>query len=100
MTMLRLVFLGRLIGAGVSACLALPVQATFHLWQMSELYSNADGSVQFLELSALSGGQQFLDGHSLQARSPSGTSHSFEFTNLPGDTSNKTMLVATQGFAD
>src|SRR5258708_21976303 len=41
---------------------ALPVSATFHLWQMSELYSNADGSVQFLELTALTSGQEFVAG--------------------------------------
>ena len=38
--------------------------AAFHLWKIDEIYSNADGSVQFIELKALSGGQQFLAGHS------------------------------------
>jgi hypothetical protein len=73
--------------------------ATFHLWSMSELYSNADGSVQFLELRALASGQQFVAGHSLSASS-GGVTHSIEFTHdLPGDSSGRTFLVGTQGFA-
>src|SRR3954468_6647607 len=80
-------------------CLAaLPASATFHLWRMSELYSNADGTVQFLELSTSAGGQQFLGGHNLTSTS-GGTTHTFNFSNLPGDTANKTFLVGTTGFA-
>ena len=33
------------------------VRASFHLWRIAELYSNADGTVQFLELSTDTGGQ-------------------------------------------
>lgn len=73
--------------------------ATFHLWSMSELYSNADGTVQFLELRANAGGQQFLAGHSLLSNS-GGMGTSFDFpANLPGDTSGHTMIIGTQGFA-
>jgi hypothetical protein len=73
--------------------------ATFHLWAMQELYSNADGSVQFLELRALSGGQQFMADHVLSTSS-GGVTRSFVFpAGLPGDSSNKTMLIGTQGFA-
>ena len=39
--------------------------ASFHLWQISEVYSNADGTVQFIELTALAGGQQFVTGHTI-----------------------------------
>jgi hypothetical protein len=86
----------------VVAILALSgaqAQAAFHLWSMNELYSNADGTVQFIELVALSGGQEFLFGHSLSA-SGGGVTHTFPFpADLSGDTSGKTMLIATQGFA-
>lgn len=77
----------------------LPAAASFHLWTMNEVYSNADGTVQYLELTALTGGQQFLAGHTL--RSSNGTTtNSFSFTtNLPGDSTGKRMLLATQGFA-
>jgi hypothetical protein len=79
---------------------AFPAGAAFHLWTMTELYSNADGTVQFLELSAITGGQQFLSGHTLRSTS-GGTSRTFTFSNdLPGDTPNgRRMLVGTQGFA-
>jgi hypothetical protein len=78
---------------------ALQAGAVFHLWTMNELYSNADGSVQFLEMTALTGGQQFLSGHTLIASS-GGVSRGFTFPgNLPGDTSGRRMLIATQGFA-
>jgi hypothetical protein len=75
-------------------------QATFHLWRMNELYSNADGSVQFLELAALTSGQQFLQGHSLLSEPVGGAARSIEFESaLPGDTANRTMLIGTQGYA-
>ena len=74
--------------------------ATFHLWSMSELYSNADGTIQFLEMTALTGGQQFLMGHILVA-SAGGVNHAIAFDrNLPGDTAGRKMLIATQGFAN
>jgi|SRR5687767_10928885 len=81
-------------------CLAAaPAQAAFHLWQINELYSNTDGTVQFVELTALAGGQQFLAGHNLTASS-GGSSNTITFpSNLPGDSSGKRMLIATQGFA-
>ena len=73
--------------------------ASFHLFSMSELYSNADGSVQFLEITALAPGQQFVAGHSLRVQQGS-SMHSFTFPGaLPGDTSGRVMLVGTQGFA-
>src|SRR6187549_2298690 len=82
------------------ALLAAPVQAAFHLWTMSEVYSNADGSVQFLELTALASSQQFMAGHRLTTSGSINGSRVFTFPNdLPGDTSGKTMLIGTQGFA-
>lgn len=73
--------------------------ATFHLWAFNELYSSADGKVQFVELRALTAGQQFLTGHSLDA-SGSGGDHLFPFPHdLPGDSGGHTMLIGTQSFA-
>lgn len=74
---------------------ALPARATFHLWSIAELFSSADGKVQFIEFEALEGGQQFLSGHNLV----SGTK-TYNFTsNLPGDTSGRRFLVGTTSFA-
>ena len=75
------------------------VPASFHLWQISEIYSNADGTVQFIELATTSGGQQFLAGHNITSRQGT-ASRSFTFlSNLPGDSSFKSFLIGTQGFA-
>src|SRR5689334_6160388 len=83
----------------ILAFAALPASAAFHLWTLSEIYSSADGTVQFVELSTSARGQQFLTGHSLSS-SNGGTSHDFDFTsNLPGDTSGHTFLVGTASFA-
>ncbi len=91
--------IARAVVAFLAFLAALPAWGTFHLWTMNELYSNADGSVQFLELTALTGGQEFMAGHTLQATG-GGSTRSFTFpNNLPGDSGGKRMLVATQGFA-
>jgi len=85
--------------AVVLGLFAAPLQAAFHLWQINELYSNSDGTVQFVELTALAGGQQFLAGHTLTSSSGA-TTNTFTFpSNLPGDTAGKRMLIATAGFA-
>src|SRR5437016_10667040 len=69
------------------------------LWQINEIYSNADGSVQFIELITTSGGQQFVAGHTMTS-SQGATTHTLNVTtDLPGDSANKTFLIGTQGFA-
>ncbi len=89
----------RLILAATLAIGALPAGAAFHLWVFNEIYSNADGTVQFVELRALAGGQQFVQGHTLVA-SQGGTGQSFVLpSNLPSDTNGHSLLIATQGFA-
>jgi hypothetical protein len=79
--------------------LALPLsvaRASFHLWDMSEVYSNSDGSVQFIEFFTTSGGQQFLTGHTLSFDIGSVAINSITFgSDLPGDSANKTFLVGT-----
>jgi hypothetical protein len=67
------------------AFVVTPLQAAFHLWTMGEVYSNADGTVQFLELNALSGGQQFMSGQRLTVTPTGGGPRVFTFPNdLPG----------------
>ena len=88
--------------------------ASFHLWFIKQLYSNADGSVQFVELTSYASGQQFIHGHTLRV-TQGGNVHSFTVpSDLPGDTANmadggygyympmasyKSMVIGTQGFA-
>lgn len=74
--------------------------ATFHLWQIAEIYSNANGTAQYIELTTSASGQQFVGGFQLTA-SQAGSTHSFTFpADLPGDSANRKFLIGTQGFAD
>jgi len=89
----------KLILAALCLGLCGAANAAFHLYQITKLYSNADGSVQFIELSALASGQQFVSGHSI-ASTQGGTTRTYNITtNLPGDTANRTLLIGTTGFA-
>lgn len=94
--------LGALV-AGL-ACLAVPARAGFHLWEISEVYSSADGSVQFVEMRAQSGGQQFFKtfgGNSSVVRSTNslGTSTVILTNDLPGSSSGRTCLIGTANLA-
>lgn len=95
----------RLAAPVVAAILSLlpfapPASAAFHLWSIAEAFSTADGKVQFVELVALTGGQEFLSGHTLVALGGASPARSFTFpANLPGDTSGKRLLIGTQSFA-
>lgn len=83
-----------------SVLFAQSASATFHLWQLSELYSDASGTVQYIELSTSDSDQQFLSGHAISA-SQGSIVHTFNFpANLPGDTAGREFLIGTQGFAD
>lgn len=79
--------------------LAPQASATFHLWQIREIYSDASGTVQYVELATSAGGQQFLAGHDVSA-TQGGSTHSFIIpSNLPGDSADRTFLIGTPGFA-
>lgn len=85
----------------IFALLALPVpaHATFHLWSVNELYSSADGSVQFIEFFTSSSLQEALAGHAVTCSGQLGTS-TFNFpSNLPSGTANKTFIVGTANLA-
>ncbi|MBI1732498.1 MAG: calcium-binding protein [Gammaproteobacteria bacterium] len=75
---------------------------SFHLYDINELYSNADGSIQYIELVVgNSNGQSVFDGQTISVTGGAPT-HSFTFPgNLPSSTTaNTSVLIATQGFAD
>jgi len=97
----------RSIGAlALVGCLfASPAHALFHLWDVSEVYSNADGSVQFIEFFTTSGSQQFIVNHQLQTLTEGVVDQIFTFTNdLPigqgESTANRHFLFASPGFAE
>src|SRR5258708_39657387 len=72
--------------------------ATFHLFQIVKVFSNASGTVQYIELFTTSPGQEFLSGRAINSNA-----HSFMFTsNLPATpthtTANQHFLLATPGY--
>jgi hypothetical protein len=72
-------------------------QAAFHLWNVKEVFSNADGSVQFIEMFDNSGFETAVSGLKLRSNSDGVTK---EFT-FPANLVNNTpghMLIATTGF--
>jgi hypothetical protein len=78
---------------------AAPARASFHFWRIKEIFSNADGTIQFIEFFTTSGGEQFSTGHSLSATSDGVTvTYNFPSQTLPGSTANKHFLLATSGF--
>jgi hypothetical protein len=73
--------------------------ATFHLFIITEIYSNASGAAQYIVLQALTGFQQFVSGHTITVSQGADT-HTFTFPHdLPDDTTNRTFLIGTEGFA-
>ena len=94
--------IGRVAVSTAMMCLALSAQATFHTFRINEIYSNADGNIQFIELREAQGasGQNFFTGISLNTGNGT-TQKSFTFpNNLPSSaTGGKSVLIGTQGFA-
>ncbi len=89
-----------LAGLGcATAMLGTSAQAGFHLWSIQELFTNLDGSVQFIELSTASGNQQFVSGQTITVKDQSNTTtHTFVIpANLPSDSAGKTFILATAG---
>ena len=66
----------------LAAVLSLPAAASFHTFALQQLYSNADGSIQFIVLKESAGfsGQEFLTGH-LITSTQSAVQHNFPFIN-------------------
>jgi hypothetical protein len=69
---------------------------TFHLWQMDQVFSSADGKVQFIELHDPANGESHLTGHFI-----SSNENKFTFpTDLPTDaTANHHFLIGTTDYA-
>src|SRR5215468_5387922 len=87
----------------VFALVANAAWATFHTYQIQTIFSNADGSIQYVVLHEVLGfsGQEFLVGHSLFATAAMGMPQQFAFpSDLPSNnTAGTHVLIATQGFA-
>jgi len=82
--------------------LASPAAFPFaHLWDIQEVYSNSNGSVQFVEFFTDGGGEFFLNGVQLQLELSGSPTNTFTFPNaLSGPTTaNRTFLAATANFS-
>jgi len=94
---------------GLRSCLAMilllvasAASAAFHLFRIEQLYSNADGTVQFVVMhqEPAANGENFWAGNALTSTHGSGTKVFTFLANLPGSaTSGRRVLVATPGFA-
>ena len=104
-----------LLGGALSLglCLFAPnAGASFHTYQINQIFSNADGTIQFVVLHEAAGenNEHFLAGHTLTS-TQSGTTQTYTFNkDLPGasmggyggtpmPTGFTYVLIATQGFA-
>jgi len=84
------------------AIAASGASATFQSWRIEQVYSNADGTVQYVVLRESQGlaGERFLAGRTLTS-TQGGVTRTFTFpADLPSSlTANKRLLIGTQGFA-
>jgi len=84
------------------ALAASDAYAIFHLWRVDQIFSNADGAVQFIvmfEPDVVQGENQWADQY-IKTSGPGGTQTYVFGYNLPKPaTARKRVLIATQGFA-
>ena len=80
-----------------TALLSQPAHAMFHLWTIRELYTNLDGTQQFIELFCPFGGQTAIGGMQIQVvEQATSTTHTFNIpSNLGSDTTNHAYLLST-----
>lgn len=70
--------------------------AAFHQWKIQEVYSNNDGTVEFVEFFTTFNSENFLGGHKLTFDINVTQTNTYNFTtNLAPNTANKTFLVGT-----
>ena len=89
-----MITLTSLLAVGTSA-----VQAGSHTWDWTEVFSNADGTIQFMELQECCGNpnEVGVGGHDITSDTQSMLTPA---GGLAPPTSNKFYLIATQAFAD
>jgi len=74
--------------------------AESHLWDIDEVFSNSDGSLQYIELFTTAPSQGVLNGIALTSSGPDAGSVQFTFdSDISADTANRSLLIATQRFA-
>ena len=84
------------VGAVGILLFSTSVEASFHFWDTNEVFSNADGTIQFVEMTTNSNSQHLLSGHVLRSSS---TCFTFPSNLTSSATAGESMLLATSGFA-
>jgi hypothetical protein len=83
-----------------STVFAPSARAAFHLWNITEVYTNSSGTLQFIELRDSSGGQNSVNSHQIQVTNLSSTqTNTFVIpgNSLPGSTLGHALLFGTAG---
>jgi hypothetical protein len=88
----------------VAAAYPIVAAATFHTYRVEQVFSNADGTIQFIVLheSQHSDGEHLFSGHDLTVSTNTGVApHIFTFPHdLPSSaTADTRVLIGTEGFA-
>ena len=78
--------------------LPLAAHAGHHQWTISELFTNADGTVQFVELKGTANGEGVLSPWSVATTGTTATSKNLA-PDLPSATQNRYLLLGTAGYA-
>lgn len=94
--------LTRCVALGCAAVLLTnSSQAAFHLWSARELFTNIDGTLQYIEFFTSSGGQTLVAGKQVNVSNVGNTiTHSFTLpTNFGSDTTNHAFLIGTAALA-
>src|SRR4051794_7843265 len=89
-----------LIAVALSASLFGAIQSAegaFHLWQVKEVFTNASGSVQFVEMFDSFSGETLTAGKTLTANSD-GSIKTFTFPSNLSHNTPGSLLIATTGF--
>lgn len=98
----------RVVGAAILSALGIMVgttEASVHLWHIEEVFSNADGSIQFIEIHTTQPGQQFFltggNNSRFISKTPANVTVNTYF--LPSDgtapTANHHVLIGTSNLA-
>ena len=89
------------VAAG-AAGFAGPVAADFDQWRISEIFTNADATIQYVELVTMDMNQGDVAGLVLTAMNADGQQQNIAIlmNDLSGDTSNRILLIATESFAE
>lgn len=100
MRTVTLLFVLGCAGVTAAALWSSPATAASHQWRFNEIFSNHDGTVQFIEMKECCGfvAETQLHGKWILLVD---AANQFDFPyNLNGNTANRHLLLATQGFAD